>query len=204
LEGLERGGFGVAPLPLNKQYRPHSVNAAQLWPILFPHTVGSRCLDGIGAAMVRAPTNGQMRASKERNAHACAKYSMMCQKSTVETIRNNQAIRGSYNGSVIMQTTQTAFHKQRKRDNANNASVIMAIRSAHNAIVISRFYGQAFVTFRNISSAYLSYRLSLYSAFVLCDSSGLALVHVYYSTPVLLCGYAHMRISPYCYIIICR
>jgi len=146
---------------LNEQYRPHSVNVAQLWPILFPHTVGGRCLDGIGAAMVRAPTNGQMRASKERNAHACAKYSMMCQKSTVETIRNNQAIRGSYNGIVIMQTTQAAFHKQRKRDSANNANVIMAKHMAHNAIVISSSHGQAFVTFRNISSAYHSHKLSL-------------------------------------------
>ena len=91
------------------------------------------------------------------------------------TFRNIPA----HNAIVIMQTTQTAFHKQRKRDNANNTSVIMASRSAHNAIVISRFYGQAFVTFRNISSAYLSYRLGLYS------------------TPVLLCGYTHTAISVY-------
>jgi hypothetical protein len=67
----------------------------------------------------------------------------------------------SHNTIVIMQTTQTAFRKQRKRDNANNASVIMANCRAYNAIVISRSHRQAFVTFRNISSAYLSYRLSL-------------------------------------------
>ena len=89
------------------------------------------------------------------------------------TFRNIPA----HNAIVIMQTTQTAFHKQRKRDNANNTSVMMVSRIAHNAIVISRSHRQAFVTFRNISSAYLSYRLSLYS------------------TPVLLCGYAHTTIS---------
>ena len=86
---------------------------------------------------------------------------MMGQKSTVEAIRNNQAIRGSYNGIVMMQTTQTQYHKQRKRDNANNANVIMASCRAHNAIVISRFHRQAFVTLRNISSAYHSHKLSL-------------------------------------------
>jgi hypothetical protein len=109
-----------------------------------------------------------------------------------------------HNAIVIMQTTQALWHKQRKRDNANNASVIMANSRAHNAIVMSRFRRQAFVTFRNISSAYLSYKASLCSAFVLCDTSELALVRMCYSTPVLLCLYAHMRISSYCYMIICR
>jgi hypothetical protein len=87
---------------------------------------------------------------------------MMRQKSTVETIRNSQAIRPSYNAIVMMQMSHLQNHKQRKRDNANNASVISAIRpSRHNGIVISRSRAQAFVTKRNISSAYLSYRLSL-------------------------------------------
>lgn len=112
--------------------------------------------------MVRAPTSGQVRANKEGNAHTRAKYSTTRQKSTAETIRNNQAIRPSHNGIVILQTTQAQNHKQRKRDNVNNASVIWAIRpSRHNGIVISRSRAQAFVTKRNISSAYLSYRLSL-------------------------------------------
>jgi hypothetical protein len=109
------------------------------------------------------------------------------------TFRNIPA----HNAIVIMQTTQTAFHKQRKRDNANNASVMMVSRSAYNAIVISPSRGQAFVTFRNISSAYLSYRLGLCSMLALCDTWRLAQVHVYYSTPVLLCGYAHTTISAY-------
>jgi hypothetical protein len=78
-------------------------------------------------------------------------------QSTAATFRNIPA----HNAIVIMQTTQAAFHKQRKRDSANNASVIMANRRAHNAIVISRSCGQVFVTFCNISSAYLSHRLSL-------------------------------------------
>ena len=120
------------------------------------------------------------------------------------TFRNNQAIRESHNTIVIMQTIQMQCHKQQKCDTTNNGSVIMANRSAHNAIVISRFYVQAFATKRNISSAHLSYRLSLYSTFVLCGSSGLALVHVCYSTPAPLHLYAHIRISPYCYMIICR
>jgi hypothetical protein len=85
-----------------------------------------------------------------------------------------------HNAIVIMQTTPLLCHKQRKRDNTNNASVIMANRRAHNAIVISRFRRQAFVTFCNISSACLSHRLGLYGALVLCDSSGLAQVQTYY------------------------
>lgn len=36
-----------------------------------------------------------------------------------------------------------------------------------------------------------------------CDSAGLAQARLYYSAPVLLCLYAHMRISPYRYMIIC-
>jgi hypothetical protein len=110
-----------------------------------------------------------------------------------------------HNAIVIMQTTQALWHKQRKRDNANNVSVILlCTESRNNGIVILRFCRQVFVTFRNISSAYLSYKVSLCSTFVLCDTSELALVRMYYSTPVLLCLYAHMRISPYRYMSICR
>jgi hypothetical protein len=68
---------------------------------------------------------------------------------------------------------------------------------AHNAIVISPSHRQAFVTFCNISSAYLSHKGSLCSTFALCDTSELALVRMYYSTPVLLCRYAHTTISAY-------
>ena len=133
-----------------------------MWPPSKAATIAGRCLDTGGAAMVRAPTDSQMRANKERNARARAKYSMMRQKSTVETIRNNQAIRPSYNAIIMMQMPHLQNHKQRKRDNANNASVISTIRpSRHNAIVISRFRAQAFVTKRNISSAYLSYKPGL-------------------------------------------
>jgi len=116
------------------------------------------------------------------------------------TFRNIPA----HNAIVIVQIMQLQNHKQRKSNTTNSANVIMANRSAHNAIVISRFYVQSFVTFRNISSAYLSYRLSLYGTFVLCDTSGLAQVHVCCSTPAPLHLYAHIRISPYCYMIICR
>jgi len=142
---------------------------------------------------------------------------MMGQKSTVETIRNNQAIRGSYNGIVIMQTTQAQCHKQRKRDNANNASVIMASCRAHNAIVISRCHRQAFATFCNISSAYRSYKLSLLvqtyyvtvgnwhkcrcaisSAYV-TDKPGL-LVQAYYYAAMSIQRYRHMSICGWAHI----
>lgn len=103
-----------------------------------------------------------MPANKEGNACACARYSIMRLKARDETIRNNQAIRPSHNAIVIMQTTQAQNDKQRKRDNANNASVISAIRSSrHNGIVISRSRAQVFVMFCNTSSAYLSYKLGL-------------------------------------------
>lgn len=133
-----------------------------MWPPSKAATIARRCVDARGSGMVRAPTSGQMRANKEGNAHACAKYSMARQKSTVETIRNNQAIRPSHNGIVMMQTTQAQNDKQRKRDTANNASVMMAkVSSRHNGIVIVRSCAQAFVTKRNISSAYLSHKLGL-------------------------------------------
>jgi hypothetical protein len=122
-------------------------------------------------------------------------------QSTAATFRNIPA----HNAIVIMQATQAAFHKQRKGDTINNASVILLCSISRNhGIVISRFGSQAFVTFRNISSAYLSYRGGLCSTFVLCDSSRLAIVRMYYSTPVLLCGYDVGVILLYRYMIICR
>jgi sugar diacid utilization regulator len=102
-----------------------------------------------------------MMPATNKRKRARARITAPAKQSTVATFRNNQAIRGSYNAIVIMQTTQAAFHKQRKRDSANNANVIMAKHMAHNAIVISSSHGQAFVTFRNISSAYHSHKLSL-------------------------------------------
>jgi hypothetical protein len=136
---------------------------------------------------------------QKMNAHA--RTIAPAKQSTAATFRNIPA----HNAIVIMQTTQAAFHKQRKRDNANNASVILlCTESRNNGIVILRFRRQAFVAFRNISSACLSYKVSLCSTFVLCDTSELALVRMYYSTPVLLCGYDVGVILLYRYMIICR
>lgn len=154
-------------------------------------TIAARCLDAGGAAMVRAPANGQVRANKERNAQARAKYRMMRQKSTLATFRN---IPGN-NSSVIMQTTQARNHKQRKRDNANNASVIMArVSWRHNAIVISRFQAQAFVTFCNISSVYRSYKFGLSVQTYYVTVGGW---HKYKCTTVQAHYYALMRGAPY-------
>ncbi len=114
-------------------------------------------------------------------------------QSTAATFRNIPA----HHAIVMMQTRQTLCHKQRKRDDANNASVMMADGTGNKGIVISRLCGQGFVTFRYINSAYMTDRPGLYSTPVLCDSSGLALVRLYYSTPVLLCRYAHITISLY-------
>jgi hypothetical protein len=145
-----------------------------------------RCGMVWGRAILAATTNKRMIAPARTMAAA--------QQSTAAIFRSIPA----HNAIVIMQTTQTLCHKQRKRDNTNNASVILLCpESQNNGIVISRFCKQVFVTFRNISSAYLSHKCSLYSAFVLCDTSGLALVRLYYSTPVLLCGYEHMPICAY-------
>jgi hypothetical protein len=119
-----------------------------------------------------------MRANKKGNAHASARANITraAYWSTLATFRNipartmarplmasaatflnNQQIAASHNAIVIMQN-----HKQRKRDNANNKSVIITIASSrHNGIVISRSRAQAFVTKRNISSAYLLHKLGL-------------------------------------------
>jgi hypothetical protein len=103
-----------------------------------------------------------MRANKERNAGARVKYRMMRQKSTLATIRNNQAIGPSYNAIVMMQMSHLQNYKQQQRDNTNNPSVISAnVSPGHNAIVIYRLWSQAFVTFCNISSAYHSHKLGL-------------------------------------------
>lgn len=108
------------------------------------------------------------------------------------------------NATVIWAITTALYRSQRRRDNANNASVIsLSPSSRHNGIVISRSRCQAFVIFRNISSAYITDKDGLlvqayYSTSVLCDSSRLA-----HSTGVLLCAYAGMRIQRYGYMIIC-
>jgi len=34
-------------------------NGAQMWPILFPHTMAGRCIDGTKGEMVRAPTSAK-------------------------------------------------------------------------------------------------------------------------------------------------
>jgi len=89
-------------------------------------------------------------------------------RSSAATFRNIPA----HNAIVIIQTTHTAFHKQRKRDNANNASVVLLCSlSRNNGTVISRFRSQVFVTFRNISLAYLSHKAGL-------------LVQAYYYAPM--------------------
>lgn len=142
-----------------------------------------------------------MRANKEGNALGRAKYSKACQKARPETIRNNRAIRTSHNGIVIMQTTQAQNDKQRKRDNVNNVSVILAnVSSRHNGIVILRSRAQAFVTKRNISAAYLSHKpgLSVQAYYVTVENwhrYRCTIVHAYY--------YAAMRILRYRYMIIC-
>ena len=100
-ECLERLG-GIASGRCAKHITAKLRNAAPMWPPSKAATISARCIDSARGEMVRAPTNGQMRANKERNAHACAKYRMMRQKSTLATFRNIPA----NNGSVIMQTTQ--------------------------------------------------------------------------------------------------
>lgn len=196
----ERVG-GIASVRWGKHTSHNQRNGARMWPILFPHTLVIRCLDATGAGMVRALTNGQMPADKERTAHARVKYRMTRQKSTVETIRNNQAIRPSHNGIVIMQTTQAQNNKQRKRDNADNANVMMpGVSPRHNGIVISPCYAQAFVTKRNISAAYLSHKpgLSVQAYYVTVKDW-----HKYMRTIVHAYYYAAMRILRYRYMIIC-
>jgi len=95
------------------------------------------------------------------------------------------------NASVIVQTTQLGYCKQRKRYRVYNASVVsLSPPLRHNVIVISRSGRQAFVMFRNISSAYHSHK------------PGLS-VQAYYSTGVLLCGYAGCVIQRYRHMIIC-
>jgi hypothetical protein len=144
-----------------------------------------------------------MPATNKGTAHASARASITraAHWSTLATFRNIQQITASHNAIVIMQTTQAQNHKQRKRDNANNASVMMAsVSSRHNGIVISRSRAQAFVTKRNISPAYLLHRLSLLAQ-VYCmtvqdwHKYACAIVHLYY--------YAHMRIQRYRHMIIC-
>ena len=152
-----------------------------------------------------------MRASREGNTGARVKYRMMRQKSTFATIRNNQAIRPSYNAIVIMQISHLQNYKQRKPDNTNNASVISAnVSPGGNDIVICRFWSQAFVTFRNISSAYYSHKLglSVQTYYVTVENwhkYACIIVRLYYYASMLLCAcndivicaYRHMRIKTY-------
>ena len=152
-----------------------------------------------------------MRANKERNAGARVKYRMMRQKSTLATIRNNQAIGPSYNAIVMMQMSHLQNYKQQQRDNANNASVISAnVSPGHNDIVICRFWSQAFVTFCNISSVYHSHKLglSVQTYYVTVENwhkYACTIVRLYYHAPmrlcayndIVICAYADMRIKAY-------
>lgn len=152
-----------------------------------------------------------MPATDKGNAHASARANITraAHWSTVATFRNIQQITVSHNAIVIMQTAQLQNHKQRKRDNANNASVILAnnasvmmasVSSRHNGIVILRSRVQAFVTKRNISLAYLSHRLSLLVQ-VYCMT--VQDWHKYACTIVRLYYYAAMRIQRYRHMSIC-
>jgi hypothetical protein len=153
--------------------------------------------------MVRAPANGQMRANKEGNTGARVKYRMMRQKSTLATIRNNQAIRPSYNAIVIMQMLHLQNHKQRQRDNANNASVISAnVSPGRNDIVIYRLWSQAFVTFCNISPAYHFHKLGLsvqtyYVTVKNWHKYAYTIVRLYHYASMLPCAYNDIVICAY-------
>jgi hypothetical protein len=126
-------------------------------------------------------TGEAARSAQRRDDRARSRTIPAAKRSTAVTFRNIPA----HNAIVIMQTTHTAFHKQRKRDNINNASVMLLCSISRNhGIVILRFGSQVFVTFRNISSAYHFHKPGL-------------LVQAYYSTGVLLCAYAGMRIQRY-------
>ena len=148
------------------------------------------------------PQAPNMPAANKGAAHASARANITraAHRSTLATFRNNQAIRPSHNTIVIMQITQPQNHRQRKRDNANNVSVMLAnMSSRHNAIVISRSCAQVFVTKRNISFAYLSHRLSLLvQAYYVTIENW----HKYACTTVRL-YYAAMRIQRYRHMIIC-
>jgi len=152
-----------------------------------------------------------MPAANKGNAHASARANITraAHWSTLATFRNIQQITASHNTIVIVQITQPQNHRQRKRDNANNVSVMLAnnasvilanVSSRHNGIVILRSRVQAFVTKRNISSAYLSYRLSLLvqTYYVTIEDW-----HKYACTAVRLYYYAAMRIQRYRHMIIC-
>ena len=88
--------MGIAGASANRSVRcaKHTTgklrNVARMWPPSKAATIAGRCLDAARDGMVRAPTSGQMRASKERNAGARVKYSKTRQKSSLATIRNNQ------------------------------------------------------------------------------------------------------------------
>lgn len=159
------------------------------------HTLAARCLDAPGGEMVRAHTSVQMRASKEGNAGARVKYRMMRQKSTLATIRNNQAIRPSYNAIVMMQMLHLQNHKQRKRDNTNNASVISCIPQVQYAAMrIQRYAHILLCSYADMSIQ--QYGDILYATTVISQSTQLLYLnqrkhYIVYATTVI-CGYAHM------------
>ena len=145
-----------------------------------------------------------MSAANKGTAHACVRASITraAHRSIVAIFRNIQQITASHNAIVIMQTMQAQNHKQRKRDNANNASVMMAnVSSRHNGIVISRSCVQAFVTKQNISFAYLSHRLSLSVQVHYMTAQDW---HKYVCTMVRLYYHVVMRIQRYRYMRICE
>lgn len=148
------------------------------------------------------PQAPNMPATSKGTAHTSARADITraAHWSTLATFRSIQQVTASYNTIVITQTTQAQNHKQRKRDNANNVSVMLAnMSSRHNAIVISRSCAQAFVTKRNISFAYLSHRLSLLvQAYYVTIENW----HKYACTTVRL-YYVAMRIQRYRHMIIC-
>jgi hypothetical protein len=75
---------------------------------------------------------------------------------------------------------------------------------SHNATVILQSRAQDSVTFRNISSAYVTDKPGLCSTNVLCDNLELAQVRMYYSATVLLCGHKHITASLYRHVSILR
>ena len=79
---------GIASVRCAKHTTAKLRNVGPMWPPSKVATIAARCIDSARGGMVRAPTNGQMRADKKRNAQACAKYRMMRQKSTLATFRN--------------------------------------------------------------------------------------------------------------------
>ena len=145
----------------------------------------------------------QCRFAGSHRKNASARISSHAHRSTFATIRNNQATRPSHNDIVMMQMSHLQNHKQRKRNNTNNASVISAnVSPGHNAIVICRLWSQAFVTFCNISSAYHFHKLglSVQTYYVTVENRhkyACTIVRLYYYASMLLCAYNDVVICTY-------